>query len=264
MYRYLSEVLFLMTPKPQSMKKHLGPILFLCFLISCQTESKLTFEPVQLQGENCEGCPKIEINIPNALDDSPVSEAINRSFHEEIISILSFTEDKTIDSADKALQSFTDSYKELKVKFPDEVQWEAKIDGEVVYEDENIITLVLNSYSFTGGAHGYASTSFLNFDKRKGTELENWELFDDLDGFEDFAETKFRIQEKIPQDANINATGFMFEGDSFHLANNIGYTKEGIQLIYNQYEVASYADGPIVLILPFTEINLYLKRKVKN
>jgi len=253
-----------MTPKPQSMKKHLGSILFLFILISCQSESKLTFEPIKLQSEECDGCPKIEINIPNALDDSPVSEAINRSLSEEIISILSFTEDKTIDSADKAIKSFTSSYKELKTKFPDEVQWEATIDGEVVYEDENVVTLMLNSYSFTGGAHGYASTSFLNFDKKQGTELENWELFDDLDGFEDFAETKFRIQEKIPQDTNINATGFMFEGDSFHLPNNIGYTKDGVQLIYNQYEVASYADGPIVLILPYDEINLYLKRKMKS
>lgn len=245
------------------MKKHLGTLFFLILFMSCQSESKLTFEPTQLLGENCKDCPQIEINVPNALDDSPVSQTINRSVREEIISILSFTEDETIDNVDKALQSFTSSYKELKTKFPDEVPWEATIDGEVVYEDENIITLMLNSYSFTGGAHGYASTSFLNFDKRQGTELENWELFDDLDGFEDFAETKFRIQEKIPQDENINATGFMFEGDSFHLSENLGYTKEGLQLIYNQYEVASYADGPIVLILPYNEINQYLKRKVK-
>ncbi|BDW92172.1 DUF3298 and DUF4163 domain-containing protein [Muricauda ruestringensis] len=246
------------------MKQLLGAFLFFFVLVSCQTESKLTFEPLHLKGENCESCPKIDINIPNALDNSPVSQAINRSLQEEVISILSFSEDDTIDEMGKALQSFSDSYKELRTKFPDEVQWEAEIDGIVVYEDENVITFMLNSYSFTGGAHGYASTSYLNFDKKKGVELENWQLFEDLDGFEDFAETKFRIQEKIPQDSNINSTGFMFEGESFHLPNNLGYTNEGLKLIYNQYEVASYADGPIELILPYNEINLYLKRKVKE
>ena len=131
------------------MKKHLCAIFFLTLLISCQTESKLTFEPVQLQGENCEDCPRIDINIPNALDSSPISEAINRSLREEIISILSFTEDKDIDTPEKALQSFTESFKEVKTKFPDEVQWEAEIEGEVIYEDENIITILMNSYSFT-------------------------------------------------------------------------------------------------------------------
>ncbi|MBW8242363.1 DUF3298 and DUF4163 domain-containing protein [Muricauda oceani] len=245
------------------MKKYIVVILFLVVLMGCQTESKLTFEPTQLLGETCADCPKIAINIPNALDDSPVSEAINRSLREEIISIMSFSEDRTIDTMDKALQSFTDSYKELKTKFPDEIQWEATIDGEVIYEDENVVTLRLNSYSFTGGAHGYASTSYLNFDKKTGKELENAELFNDLDDFEDFAEAKFRNQESVPQDKNINATGFMFEGDSFHLPNNLGYTKDGVELIYNQYEVASYADGPIVLVLPYNEVNPYLKRKVE-
>jgi len=245
------------------MKKYIATILFLGALMSCQTESKLTFEPTQLLGEICADCPKIAINIPNALDDSPVSEAINRSLREEIISIMSFSEDRTIDTMDKALQSFTDSYKELKTKFPDEIQWEATIDGEVIYEDENVVTLILTSYSFTGGAHGYASTSYLNFDKQTGKELENAELFTDYEGFEDFAEEKFRKQEEIPASKNINATGFMFEGDSFHLSNNVGYTTEGLQLIYNQYEVASYADGPIVLVLPYNEVNPFLERKVK-
>ena len=134
----------------------------------------------------------------------------------------------------------------------------------MVYEDENLVTLKLNSYSFTGGAHGYGSTTYLNFDKKSGKELENAQLFDDFEGFIEFAETQFRKQEEIPQDQNINTTGFMFEGDNFHLSNNMGYTSEGLQLIYNQYEVASYADGPISLVLPYSEINPFLKHKVKG
>jgi len=243
------------------MKKYLGITLMLIVIISCETESKLAFDTLQLGGENCTDCPKIEINIPNVLDESSVATAINRSLREEIISLLSFSEDQTIDNMDKAIASFTDSYKELKEKFPEEPAWEAQINGEVVYEDANIVTIKLNSYSFTGGAHGYASTSFLNFDKVEGTELENHDLFEDYEGFAQFAEAQFREQEKIPQDKNINATGFMFEGDAFHLAQNMGYTQNGLQMVYNQYEVASYADGPIVLTLSYEDINKYLKFK---
>lgn len=246
------------------MKKIIGALFAFILVLSCESESKLTYDTLQLKGENCGSCPSIIINVPEMLDESSVAKAINRALHEEIISILSFSEDENIDNVDKAIASFTESYKELKAKFPEETLWEAKIDGQVVYEDVNLITIKLDAYSFTGGAHGYASTSYLNFDKGQSAELENWELFSDEAGFTKFAETKFRIQEKIPQDKNINATGFMFEGDVFHLAHNIGYTPEGIQMIYNQYEVASYADGPIVLTLPYNEINLYLKRKVKS
>lgn len=245
------------------MKKVLAPILFLWFIMGCQSESKLTFEPLLLNGETCATCPNIEINVPNAIDGSSVATAINRSLGEEIISLLSFSEGEDIDTVDKAIASFTNSYKELKSKFPEEVGWEAKINGDVIYEDPNIVTVAVNSYSFTGGAHGYASTSFLNFDKERGVELDTPDLFEDMEGFEKFAEAQFRAQEKVPKDKNINATGFMFEGDAFHLPYNVGYTPDGIQLIYNQYEVASYADGPIVLTLPYNEINVYLKRKVE-
>ncbi|MCR9263785.1 MAG: DUF3298 and DUF4163 domain-containing protein [Flavobacteriaceae bacterium] len=248
------------------MKKTPYLIFLLLIALGCENESNLTFEPMELQGENCKDCPTIEINVPKALDDTAVAKTINRSLEEEMISLLSFGDgEEEITGIQSAMTSFTDSFKELNERFPDETPgWEAKIDGTIVYEDPQMITIQVESYTYTGGAHGYGSTSYLNFDKQSGTELENWELFDDLEGFQKFAETKFRIQEDIPQDENINATGFMFDGDVFHLSNNMGYTKDGLQLIYNQYEVASYADGPIVLVLPYNEINLYLKQKVKS
>lgn len=246
------------------MKKTLRLLPILLLILGCENESKLTFEPMELHSKNCSDCAKIEISVPKALDKLTVSNTINQALKEEIISILSFDEEQEVDNIDKAMASFTKSYQDLKAKFPDEsMGWEASIIGEVSYENETILTIALNSYTFTGGAHGYGSTTLLNFDKRSGAELENWELFEDFEGFLKFAETKFRIQEQIPQDENINATGFMFEQDTFHLAENVGYTPEGIQFIYNQYEVASYADGPIILNLPYAEINSFLKVKVK-
>src|SRR5690606_12482203 len=146
------------------MKKILAPALFLWFIVGCESESRLTFEPLLLNGETCATCPNVEINIPKAIDGSSVATAINRSLSEEIISLLSFSEgQEDIDTGEKAIASFTNGYKELKCRFPDEVAWEAKINGDVIYEDLNIVTVAVNSYSYTGGAHGYASTSFLNF-----------------------------------------------------------------------------------------------------
>ena len=245
------------------MKKPIGTLLFILSLLGCENDAKLTFGTFELSNVSCKTCPQVEIIVPEALDEGAISETINTALREEVIALLSFEEETEIDSVANAVESFSNGFRELKEKFQDEVLWEAKINGDVVYEDANMLTLVINAYIFTGGAHGYSSTSFLNFDKVKATELENWELFEDEDGFTHFAESKFRIQEKIPQDENINITGFMFDGDAFHLAENMGYTPEGIQLVYNQYEVASYADGPIVLTIPFSEANKYLKRSIQ-
>ncbi len=245
------------------MKKLPLILLFLVTLLGCENEDKLTFGTIELNGDDCSLCPQVEISLPEALDETLLAQAINNALREEVISQLSFEEEQDIDSIEQAIRSFTTSFKILKEKFSDEVPWEAQINSDIVYEDQNMLTLIMNSYIFTGGAHGYNSTLLLNFDKIKGVELENWELFEDKEGFTLFAESKFRIQEKIPQSENINTTGFMFDGDTFHLSENIGYVPEGIQMIYNQYEVASYADGPIIITIPYSETNKYLKRAVE-
>ncbi|PIF00678.1 MAG: hypothetical protein CR994_04785 [Maribacter sp.] len=239
--------------------------LFICLLVllGCKDDGRLTFEPQTVTDVTCDECPEILIEIPKALDRSKLAGAINNTIDEELISLLVYDDGIEISNVSEAIRSFKNGYDELRKLYPDEnIKWEAKITGTVSYEDKNLLTIALNSYLFTGGAHGYTTRRFLNFDKHKGMEIENRELFKDPKHFEHFAETKFRIQENIPQNEPINSTGFMFEGDTFYLPENIGFTDEGLALLYNQYEVASYADGPIRLILPFNEVKNYLTKKI--
>tara|TARA_R110002167_G_scaffold13570_16_gene56263 strand:- start:2100 stop:2846 length:747 start_codon:yes stop_codon:yes gene_type:complete len=239
--------------------------LCLLLLISCGKEGELTFMPLVVDKKECEECPKISIAIPKAVGQTKLAKTINTALEEEIISLLIFDDEITIKNLDDALISFKNGYLELKERYADETAvWEAKIEGTIRYEDATILTIELDSYLFTGGAHGDTSERFLNFDKTKGTELENWELFKSKADFLKFAETKFREQEAIPSDKSINHTGLMFEEDSFYLPENIGFTDKGIELLYNRYEVASYADGPIILTLPYVEVKPYLVAKLKS
>lgn len=234
-------------------------------LLSCKNEDRLTFEPLVFNTENCENCPEVSIAVPKAIEQSKLAKTINTALNEEIIDLLLFDDEIEVATIEQALTSFKNGYVELQKLYTNEsTGWKAKINGTIVYEDTSILTIELDSYMFTGGAHGYTSKRFLNFDKKKGTELENWQLFKNRTDFQLFAETMFRAQEKIPQDKPINHTGFMFEKDSFYLPENIGFTKKGIKLLYNQYEVASYADGPIVLVLPYKEVKKYLTKNSKS
>lgn len=242
--------------------------LFPCFLLmialwGCKNEEQLAFEPQEIRSENCTNCPEVIINIPKALNKDPLSETINNALKEEVLSLLIYDDQMEVSTIEEAIISFNNGYLELKNLYPDEpIGWEAKIDGALTYEDKNILTIQVDSYSFTGGAHGISTTRFLNFDKNKALEMEVGELFIDPMEFQAFAEAKFRDQENIPATESINSTGFMFEDDAFYLPQNIGFTKEGLKLIYEQYEVASYADGPIILTLPYKEINPFLRLKI--
>ncbi len=266
MYRYL-----LTRPNatitPKIMKSPFAYFLLVIMLIGCKNEHQLTFSKKKLLAEECKGCPKVSIEIPEVLERSRVAQNINNAISEEIISTLLFEEKEELEVAtiDDAIKSFNEGYVEITKLYDDEGEnWEAKINGKVTFEDKTLLTIILDSYLYTGGAHGYTSKRFLNFDKKKGVELENWQLFSDRDGFRKLAEAKFRLQENIPVDESINHTGFMFEQDSFYLPENIGLTKKGVKLLYNQYEVASFADGPIEVILSFDEASKYLRAKIKH
>lgn len=209
--------------------------------------------------EACDECAIVDIELPVAEQNRKIGKAISNSIQEEVIALLLFEEEKGISNIPAAISSFEGGYNDLKRKFPDEsIPWEARIKGKVVYENEELVTIRLNSYIFTGGAHGYSSTHFLNFNKKNGEEIERNQLFKDRDKFEEIAEMKFREQESIPEDVSINSTGFMFDRDDFYLPENIGFTYDGIQLLYNPYEVASYADGAIELTLPYQEVQEFL------
>lgn len=243
-------------------------ILFLFALLlslSCKKDHKLAFEPTSFEENKCSDCPLIDVSIPKALENTKIATRINTALREEVIAILNFDEETAAATIADAIKSFSTSYYDLKEKFADETtSWEAKIDGTVTYEDENILTIKLDSYLFTGGAHGYSTSRFLNFDKKKGQELEQSELFKNKEAFQDLAEVKFRLQEHIPEAKSINSTGFMFKADTFYLPENIGYTQNGLQLFYEQYEVASYADGPITITIPYSEIEKLMHTPVKT
>lgn len=242
------------------MKIRIIYIFALLLCLGCGNDYKLTFEQVSFPEDECSDCPAISISIPKALGKAAINASINTALREEVIAILNFDEETAATTIESAITSFREAYFNLKEKYSDEsTAWEAKINGLITYEDESIITLKLDSYIFTGGAHGYSTSRFLNFDKKKGQELTNEELFKNEEKFLELAEAKFRLQEHIPATKAINSTGFMFNRDTFYLPENIGYTKDGLQLFYEQYEIASYADGPITLTIPYTEIEKFVQ-----
>ncbi len=245
--------------------KNISTITLLLLLFSCGRGEHLTFERTTFTNESCIQCPQVRIELPKVLDNRKISKTVNDALREEVISLLSFDEEYQASSIEEAITSFNGGYEEVKRMFPDEnMLWEATIEGEISYENEDILCIALDSYIYTGGAHGYGSTRYLNFHKKGGEELERDELFKELQPFKEYAEKQFRRLQEIPMDQSINSTGFMFEQDEFYLSENIGFTNYGLKLLYNPYEVASYADGSIEIILAYADVKKYLNVKVAD
>ncbi|WP_405412118.1 DUF3298 and DUF4163 domain-containing protein [Maribacter sp. Asnod1-A12] len=239
--------------------------LLICFLIiACNNKNSLSFESITIATDSCENCTSVQIEIPQATENTKLAKTINTALTGEIIALLNFDEESNAQNLNEAKEAFVNDYEELNGKFPEEsMPWEATIKGDITFENNQIITIKLESYIYTGGAHGYGTNRFLNFDKITGKELYQEDLFNNLDEFRAYAETLFRKQENIPAQGSINNTGFMFETEQFYLPDNLGYTENGLLLFYEPYEIASFADGPITLTISYTEANSFLKHQQK-
>ena len=244
-------------------------LLFLS-LTACKDEVPLTFSTESFTEETfgiCKtvSCPEITINYIKASGGKGISEKINTEIRSYIIAALNIGEDsipkaKTIKDA---ASGFIKVARLHAADFPDmSAEYFAEINISQLYYSTELVSIEMHRYLYTGGAHGSANTIFLNIDPQTGNKISTEMLFKKSPEFTTFAETKFREVHKIPSNESINSTGFWFEDDRFYLPSSIGFTETSLVLLYNQYEIASYSEGPIELKIPLEEVKEYLNFKV--
>ncbi|AWA29136.1 DUF3298/DUF4163 domain-containing protein [Flavobacterium magnum] len=240
--------------------------LFMMLLVMAGCSNELSFEQksfTQKSALPCRPeCTSISVTVPVAKDKPIAADSINKKVFATLKEIVMVGENQFADTEyNGLLRSFIKAYDKMQNENPDDrFNWEAKITGKVIYQSDSIINIELKHYKFTGGAHGYSGRTSLIFDAATGKYIPNEYLFRDRNRFKDFAEKKFRAAYKIPE-GPINATNLMFEGGAFQLPQTYFFTDKGLLLFYNVYEIASYADGPKELLIPYKEVNPYLAVK---
>jgi len=247
-------------------KKLLLPFIIIVLLVGCKKEEQeLKFEDLaieQVSEENCipeeENCTFISIQIPWAINTDTRSKKINQKVEKHIIQLIDSQEEHNLSSLEALSEKFIDDYEASSKEFPEyNIPWEASVVGKISHSSPDLVSIEFDLALFTGGAHGYTSVTYLNFNPKTGDQL----LFKDLfkDEFKSYAEKLFRKKNDIPEDQSINSTGLLFENDTFQLPKNIGFSKNKIILRYNAYEVASYSEGGIQLEIPMKDVGEFIK-----
>jgi len=238
--------------------KKFAILIFVSIAISsCKNEVLLTFSEANItKNDNA----IIEINIPNAEGTTNLSKAINSTVENFIVNTISFNEDTIINiSLNDAIKKFDSIYIAFKDDFEENsLIWEALIDGEVTYQSPKITCIAINSYLNTGGAHGNMNISFLNFNSQTGEVLQIEDFLKNDKGFLKLAKTYFNF--KIEEESDEKGFNDYFFGDDFQLPANIGFSDEGMILLYNIYEIAPYSEGITEFTIPFEEVLEYIKK----
>lgn len=236
--------------------KRIIPLLILVIgLNSCTSEFKpATFETISVE-EPFEA--EISAVYSKATGKSELSNTINTNVENTIIKTLSTTDNKA--NLKDVLKAFNEEYLSFNSDFSEvsEPVWELLIETELSYQSEAVITIAISTYEFKGGAHGNDHIEFLNLDAITGKVLNLEDIISDKEGFKTLAK-KHYIKSLETNEADLKMEDFFF-GKPFQLPENIGFSDDGLVLLYNVYELASYDQSYTEFVIPFEEAESYLK-----
>ncbi|TXK47675.1 DUF3298 and DUF4163 domain-containing protein [Pontibacter qinzhouensis] len=140
--------------------------------------------------------------------------------------------------------------------------WELQVSSQAIYKAGNILSISLQQYSYTGGAHPNTHTSLQSFTV-SGKQLLLPDMVPDTIQLMQLAEKALR--KKIPdfKDKPLAEAGLFVDGDRLPLPQNSALTEKGLLLHYNPYEIAPYVFGHIELLLTYKELHELLPKAYK-
>ncbi|MDE6627521.1 MAG: DUF3298 and DUF4163 domain-containing protein [Lachnospiraceae bacterium] len=160
------------------------------------------------------------------------------------------------------ISSYTDGYMARAQELLDNAKIDAENMGDNFYKfsldysaktvraDNRITCLAVNEYSYGGGAHGYDYLYGVAFDTQTGTEI----TFEDLGNIQ--AEVRTYVDAYINEKRNDGYTFEHYETAIEDYMNAPVWYLDGLGLniIFNAYDIASYAEGRIIVSIPYDEL----------
>ncbi|MBF5055778.1 hypothetical protein Y5W_01072 [Alcanivorax sp. 521-1] len=208
-------------------------------------------ETLERRPEGCDGdgCPVFEVSL-QVYDGQP---ALNRAVRERLTSqlVVSGEEPATPDSLEAAAEQFLATATSTGDEGP---AWELSGGTQQVGRWKNLVTVAINSYEFTGGAHGMPITQWLNWDLAEGRPVTLGNLVETgrEQAFWNAARAAHDrwLNREAPADDNTFQDDWPFQQtDSFRL------TRKGVVLHYDVYSIAPYSMGQPEFTLPWDELD---------
>jgi hypothetical protein len=242
--------------------KSIGLFLAVLTLTFCTTKSYPEFEITEYDKVvgNCDTSICIDIHLKYHLmkDQYEAAETFNKLIEQRIFAKMGFEDEGSSKTKEERIERLIKDFEAFKTEFPDAQTggYHQDTKTEITYQGDGVISVLIDSEVYAGGAHGMHFREFLNVDPQSGKQIDLLELIDNKDGFYSLIEEKLRLELGMePGDEWSDYTLV----DEFVFPGNIGLTDAGMLLIYNEYEVVPYAEGLIEIELSKEELDSYVE-----
>ncbi|MGB1307310.1 MAG: PdaC/SigV domain-containing protein [Oceanihabitans sp.] len=202
----------------------------------------------------------IEINIPKAVGNSNTAKAINNSLVGFVNTALHIdTAENNKETIAESIVAFNKAYANFNAFISEELReelptWEALIDGEVVYNSPEIISIAINSSINTGAANSKMLLKFYNFNPQTGDLLTTKNVVKNLSEFTALAKKYYT---KEVGSTFINANSFL-STNTFKLPENLGFNEEGVILLFTNFNATGFENEMLEFVIPYEVANAYL------
>lgn len=188
----------------------------------------------------------------------------NPVWNEQVTQLIlnSETEKSNYATYDEYLNAFINASLEANAEeeeYPRSWSQDITVRVEPQFTGTQTLSLSFFSDSYTGGVHPNTSLIYVNYDifSRKIIKLSDFINPIMMARLTYTASTIFRKQEGLSPTESLE--NFFFENQKFSLNTNFLITKKGLLFYYNPYEIRSYAEGPMELLVPYSAISTMLK-----
>ena len=217
-------------------------------------------ENIQAQCVERDNCPEIEIRYLNTnhswinnMTNERVNELVVNSKPTESAPIKTKINQSAINAAidDFASSQFID--------IPEGSSWaySLMVTPEYLGHVSDFELFEIDSYVFTGGAHGMPYSEYLVFDlsTKKQIKLDDMLQSGKKSKFEALAYDAYKAWVKtVDDDVSSYETNWPFT-----LSDNITLTDKGVDIRYQHYSIGPYAYGMPVLSIPYSKLNGIIK-----
>lgn len=129
--------------------------------------------------------------------------------------------------------------------------FEALQTFEVAYNQACIISLYLDNYQYTGGAHGLTTRTSQTWNLKTRKMLKLRELYKCSGNYK--AYIKKRIIAEIEENPDLYFENYEELVEQTFNVNNFYCTPEGIVVYFQQYDIAPYSSGIREFLLPYNK-----------
>ena len=202
--------------------------------------------------KNTQDKPVAETTLPNAsADQTAASSALER---------IETPKQKLEQQVTPYLVNFLALDKELKALSSNH-KISLMINPKILNPDLPLATVVLNTSSYLGGAHGATSQRYYNFDlaKKKQVKLDDLLMPNQKAILEQRAHEAFKNWVMAAQLAD--SVEEYEQAWKFSLTDNFYLSPQGLILQYAEYEIGPYVVGLPRLTIPYDQLQTVLKKE---